>query len=131
MVAREVAAADRPTIVAGDLNDVAWSHTSRLFRRISRMLDPRIGRGMFNSFHANHWPLRWPLDHVFVTDDFLLHAIRRLPAFGSDHFPILITLVLRAARQPRRRKPPAPDAEDRAEAADKLERVGVQPSPAP
>jgi endonuclease/exonuclease/phosphatase (EEP) superfamily protein YafD len=130
IVAREVAAAERSTIVAGDLNDVAWSHTSRLFRRLGRMLDPRIGRGMFNTFHARHWLLRWPLDHVFVSDDFLLHAIRRLPAFGSDHFPILITLAY-APKAAAVQEAPAPDAEDRAEAADKLERVGGQPSPAP
>jgi endonuclease/exonuclease/phosphatase (EEP) superfamily protein YafD len=127
LVGREVAGADRPTVVAGDLNDVAWSHTSRLFRRISRLLDPRIGRGLFNSFHAQYWPVRWPLDHVFISDDFLLRAIRRLPAFGSDHFPILITLdhVPRAAAV---QEAPAADAEDHAEADDKIVQVGVGPA---
>ena len=130
MVAREVAAAEGPAIVAGDLNDVAWSHTSRLFRRLGRMLDPRIGRGMFNSFHAKYWTLRWPLDHVFVTDDFLLHAICRLPAFGSDHFPILITLAY-APGAAAVQEPPVPDVDDRAEAADKLGRSAVQPTAVP
>jgi endonuclease/exonuclease/phosphatase (EEP) superfamily protein YafD len=124
MVGREIAEADAPTILAGDLNDVAWSHTSRLFRRISRMLDPRIGRGMFNSFHAGYRFLRWPLDHVFVSDHFLLHSIRRLPAFGSDHFPILITLAY-APQAADAQEAPAPDREDQAEADDKLARVGA------
>jgi len=130
LVAREVADGGLSAIVAGDLNDVAWSHTSRLFRRISRMLDPRIGRGMFNSFHARYRFLRWPLDHVFVSDDFVLHAIRRLPAFGSDHFPILIT-VSYAPRAAAKQEAPEPDAADHAEADDKLERVAAQPAPAP
>ena len=129
LVAREVADRGGSTIVAGDLNDVAWSHTSRLFRRLSGLLDPRIGRGMFNTFHAGYWPLRWPLDHVFVSSDFLLQGIERLPAFGSDHFPILITLdhVPHAVEA---HDPPEADREDQAEADEKLEQVGIDPAPA-
>ena len=92
LVGREIAREAKPVIVAGDLNDVAWSRTSRLFRRLSGLIDPRIGRGFYNSFHAHHRWLRWPLDHVFYSPDFLLHGLQRLPAFGSDHFPILIDL---------------------------------------
>jgi len=130
VVAREVAATSGPALVAGDLNDVAWSHTSRLFRRISHLLDPRIGRGMFNSFHAGHRLLRWPLDHVFVSSDFLLRDIRRLPAFGSDHFPILIALdhVPRAVAV---HDEPEADRDDHAEADRKLEQVGLDPAGAP
>ena len=76
----------------GDLNDVAWSRTTRLFQRISGLLDPRVGRRYVNTFHADYPLLRWSLDHVFHSTDFALVAMQRLPHIGSDHFPIYVVL---------------------------------------
>lgn len=92
--ARELQSETGPVIIGGDLNDVAWSKTTRLFLRTSGMLDPRRGRGFFNTFHARHRWMRFPLDHVFHSTHFSVREIRRLPFVGSDHFPILIDLRL-------------------------------------
>lgn len=93
-VAKEVKGLSEPVIVAGDMNDVAWSYTTELFLKVSKLLDPRRGRGFFNTFNAHYWFLRWPLDHVFCSEHFHLVNLQRLPAIGSDHFPILIELDL-------------------------------------
>jgi endonuclease/exonuclease/phosphatase (EEP) superfamily protein YafD len=126
LVGKAVAAAGGPAVVFGDLNDVAWSDTTRLFQKISKLLDPRIGRGMFNTFHAQHVLVRWPLDHVFFSSDFTVLSVERLGFFGSDHFPIFVALCHTPAAEAVQEAPRA-DSEDRAEAERKLEQVDALP----
>ena len=116
--AREVATFDEPTIVAGDLNDVAWSYTTNLFQKLSGLLDPRIGRGLYSTFHAEHWWLRYPLDHVFHSDDLALVELRRLESIGGDHFPMMIELAVDPSSRSLQEKP---DAD--AEALDQAEEI--------
>ena len=119
LVAKEVKEDNTPTIVVGDLNDVAWSYTTELFTKISGLLDPRIGRGFFNTFHAKLPFLRFPLDHVFCSTDFKLIRLLRLKNFSSDHFPILIALQYEASADIEQEEPIA-DEEDIALAEEKL-----------
>lgn len=122
IIGKEVRGSKAPVIVAGDLNDVAWSRTTQLFRKISGLLDPRIGRKFLNTFHARYPFMRWPLDHVFHSPHFRLIELKRLPAFGSDHFPIFASLNLEPEAEAEQEKP-QPGPEDRAEAEEKIKKV--------
>ena len=94
IVGKEAKEEKLPVIVAGDLNDVAWSFTTHLFQKISGLLDPRRGRGFYSTFHAKKPLFRWPLDHIFCSTEFRLQSMKRLGDIDSDHFPILVQLHL-------------------------------------
>ncbi|MEQ9096961.1 MAG: endonuclease/exonuclease/phosphatase family protein [Phycisphaerales bacterium] len=111
---------DTPTIVAGDFNDVAWSHTTRLFQRVSGLLDPRIGRGLFNSFSARSRIQRYPIDHVFASEHFRLVRMEVLADIGSDHHPIVVTLALQPTAEATQDEPD-PEGDDLEEAEETIE----------
>lgn len=108
-----------PWIVAGDFNDVAWSHTTRLFEDVSGLRDPRVGRVLLNTYHAQRPLLRYPLDHVFLSPGFRVRTIRRLRAPGSDHFAVYAELTLPEIRE----QEPQADGDEQQEAAE-IEQTG-------
>lgn len=115
LVAKDVAGdPEAAWIVAGDFNDVAWSHTTRLFERLSGLNDPRVGRGMYNTYHAEYPLLRYPLDHVFVSSGMRVCRLDRATVPGSDHFAIIAELDTVGAVAGVR---PTADREDRVEGA--------------
>lgn len=83
---------ERPTVVMGDFNDVAWSWTTRRFKRYGDLLEPRVGRGLISSFHAQYPFMRLPIDQIFMTENVGLVSFGRLENFGSDHFPMAATI---------------------------------------
>lgn len=75
-----------PAVVCGDMNDVVWSRTTRLFKKITGMTDPRIGRGFYSTYNAKYFFMRFPIDHLFHTKDLFVGKMQRSGFFGSDHF---------------------------------------------
>jgi endonuclease/exonuclease/phosphatase (EEP) superfamily protein YafD len=119
IVGKENKEVQAPFVVMGDLNDVAWSRTNYLFQDISGLLDPRVGRGFYHTFHAGFPLLRVPLDHFFHSNHFRLVDFRRLGYFGSDHFPVYIKLSYEADAEDNQEELKA-DASEREDAHEKI-----------
>ena len=92
IIGKKIKETKLPSIVAGDMNDVGWSVTSKLFRKYSGLVDPRQGRGLYNTYNVFVPLFRYPLDHIFYSGEFGLLTLRKLENIGSDHFPLLIGL---------------------------------------
>lgn len=86
-----------PVLVLGDFNDVAWSATTRLFQNVGELLDPRKGRGFYNTFNAKSTFMRWPLDHVFISSEFRVKTLKVDKDIASDHFPTYTELSFEPA----------------------------------
>ena len=122
MVGKHIKENNQTAILAGDLNDVAWSKTTRRFQRISGLLDPRIGRHFINTFHVKYPFLRWALDHIFHSACFTVVDIKRMPSIGSDHFPVMTTLQYEPEQASKQESnAPTEKAEDVKEAKDTIE----------
>lgn len=121
MVAKMAKNSKYPVIVAGDFNDVAWSESTSLFQKVSGLLDPRIGRGFYNTFDANSWIMRWPLDHLFVSEEWRVMDLRLGNDVESDHFPLYAKLSLEP-RSAAAQTPEPPSREDLKEAEKQIEK---------
>lgn len=121
LVGKEVEDFGEPVIVAGDLNDVAWSYSTTLFQKVSGLLDPRKGRGLFSTYNAKYFLFRWPLDHVFHSNEFELVEMKRLEKTGSDHFPIYVCLQLCNECPAEQKEPDATEKQEKA-AEKKIEK---------
>lgn len=130
LVGREVQN-DESTVVLGDMNDVGWSRTTDLFQEVSGLLDPRKGRGLYPTFNAHSYFWRYPLDHLFHSDDFRVAELRTLPPIGSDHLPLLVELSHEPAAKLTQEGPTldAGDREDAQEAVDALRNPGALKEP--
>ncbi|TCO11097.1 endonuclease/exonuclease/phosphatase family protein [Natronoflexus pectinivorans] len=120
IIGRKIRESNNPTIVAGDLNDVGWSVTSKLFRKYSELVDPREGRGLFNTYNVFVPLLRYPLDHIFYSSEFGLTTLKKLEDIGSDHFPLLIGLNFEP-EEDNTEDIEKPDADEKAEVEEKIE----------
>lgn len=93
-VAKRMTHLAQPCLVIGDFNDVSWSKSSLLFKKISRLVDARIGRGVLSTFHARFWLLRFPLDLIYHSSDIYIQEISVLRDIGSDHLPLKCVFYL-------------------------------------
>ncbi len=101
-----------PLILIGDLNTTPWN---RYFRRLldaSGLRDSTRGFGLQPTWPNFIFPLRIPLDHCLHSPDITVVDRRLGPNVGSDHYPLIVDLVVpgspTAGRGGRRTGTPAP-----------------------
>lgn len=88
-------------ILAGDFNSAPWSFARR--RDDAAWGLERRTRGLFTWPSPDRrvlgvgWPLALiPIDHVYAGADWRTVSVKRGPAVGSDHYPVVATLALSA-----------------------------------
>jgi len=94
IVAKKALNRKMPVIIAGDFNDVPWSGSTKLFKKVSTLLDVREGRGFYNTFDATSFIMKWPLDHYFVSEEFKVIKLAKGKDIDSDHRPFYVELSL-------------------------------------
>ena len=93
-LAQYVAAAKRPTVLAGDLNLTIWNRGYRPLAETGGLHNAREGHGVEPTW-PSIGPLGVPIDHILATRDVRLSNFRVLGDIGSDHLPIAAEISLR------------------------------------
>jgi endonuclease/exonuclease/phosphatase (EEP) superfamily protein YafD len=84
---------DEPLVVAGDFNMSPYSPYLASFLAVTGLRDARAEFGLGVTWPTFFPLLGIPIDHCLVSNDLGVAQYRRLPAFGSDHYPVLAQLV--------------------------------------
>jgi endonuclease/exonuclease/phosphatase (EEP) superfamily protein YafD len=86
-LARHAREAQRPLVLAGDLNVTMWNDAYRPLEDEARLRNARRGRGVAPSWPAIG-PFGVPIDHILASPGVQLRNFRTLPGIGSDHLPV-------------------------------------------
>lgn len=85
-----------PTVLAGDLNATPWSPHFRKLERVASLRDTSRGKGWRPTWPTWFPPLWISLDHCLVSPEIAVPSRSVGKAVGSDHFPVVVELVLPA-----------------------------------
>jgi endonuclease/exonuclease/phosphatase (EEP) superfamily protein YafD len=96
-LATRVARVTGPLVVIGDFNVTPYSPYFADWLAQTGLTDTRRGRTLSPSWPTMLPIVSIPIDHCAVSRDVTIVAHRGLPAFGSDHYPILAELALAPA----------------------------------
>ena len=120
-IGKRVKDIEKPVVVIGDFNNVAWSKSSILFRKISQLIDPRVGKDFVSTFHAKYKLLRFPIDLMFHSEDIFIKELKTLEQFGSDHLPVFCEFFIDLENNAQKDRIEKADSDEKMEAAEMIE----------
>lgn len=82
-------------LVVGDLNMSPWSPYFQRFILQTGLRDSQLGFGIQPSWPAANPLVRIPIDHVLVSQQFVVLKRKLGPDIGSDHLPVIAELALK------------------------------------
>jgi endonuclease/exonuclease/phosphatase (EEP) superfamily protein YafD len=88
------ARAERPVVLAGDLNASSWSPYFRKFERASGLRDARRGFGVLPTWPTYRPVMYIPIDHYLVSPEIKVTRLSTGAQIGSDHLPVITTVEI-------------------------------------
>ena len=89
-----VAQASGEVLLLGDLNASVWGRHYRHFEDATGLRNARRGKGILPTWPTFMPPAMIPIDHVLVSSRIGIADIKTGPRIGSDHLPLIVTVVL-------------------------------------
>jgi len=87
---------EQAKILVGDLNITPWSSDYRPLVAGTGLRSVREGLGIYPTW-PTHFPIVMiPIDHLFVSEHFLVKEVATGPNIGSDHLPLMVVLGLKS-----------------------------------
>lgn len=93
-LAARLDASPEPVVVIGDFNLTPYSPYFTRWLARTKLRDARRGFGLDFTWPSYFPPFGIPIDHCVVSAELDVTEYRRLPAFGSDHHPVLVRLAI-------------------------------------
>jgi endonuclease/exonuclease/phosphatase (EEP) superfamily protein YafD len=92
-LAAHIASIDEPLAVLGDFNISPYSPYFTEWLAATKLRDAREGLRLDFTWPTFFPLLGIPIDYCVVSDGLTVAQYMRVPAFGSDHYPVLVRLV--------------------------------------
>ena len=93
-LARLVEGAGGPVVLAGDFNTTRWSPHFEDLMVAAGLRNAADGQGYIGTWPSWFWPAQIPIDHILVKGPIAVASLRRGPATGSDHYPVIADLLI-------------------------------------
>lgn len=92
VLAEHMSLTKNPRMLVGDMNITPFSPFFDDFLGATGLVDTRLPFGLHFTWPTTALPIWIPIDHCLADPSILFQSVRTGPPFGSDHYPLEITV---------------------------------------